>query len=147
VTSLDDVIASSKVVGVQVHNAFPENKEALTYLIELSRQLQDQGKVEHYEVRLQRLERVLGMRESIPRRSPREPTSPGLGQSIAPSQQPAFPYAPVSETFMDAQMPGFDLLPAADAVGLDVSEPATGRGKARDPWEHQELGADLLPGL
>jgi hypothetical protein len=138
--------------GVQIHEQFPENMEALKFLVQIAGELQDQGKRAQYECKLQKVERVLAMREDIPKPSSRQAE---CERDAVSAMFPAQNHAAGTGTRQlaglgefEQGLGGYTLLPEAMAyqtpANACVALQAT-RGKAQ-VWE-EELGANLLPGL
>lgn len=118
---------------LQVHDDFPDNVEALQFLVQLAGELQEPQKRALFEGRLQKVERALAIRDDLP--------SPA-----------AFSGAPAPDNGAFSGVAGEELLPDTDGFGpgaplLDgaVMVHGGGGGKA-DIWQ-EDLGANLLPGL
>lgn len=133
---------------MQVHAKWPDNAEALRFLVQLCGDLQDQERREAYEARLQKVERAAALREDVPQ---------------PPSRQAAADRAAMLDTLgggttgtrvlgddwgADVGPGGQVLLPEAlDAPAAAVAaEHGAAPAKGKDFWD-EELGADLLPGL
>lgn len=50
-----------------MHEQYPDNKEALKFLVQLAGELQDETKRVKYETALTKVERLLAMQEHVPR--------------------------------------------------------------------------------
>jgi hypothetical protein len=142
---------------MQIHVKFPENVEALRFLVQLSTDLQEQSKHDMYEGQLQKVERMLAMREDIPkptsRQTDRNQTSvfDALGGVTSPEV--------VASGTRQLALDGYDmdidgqqqLLPEVlSADGLLASEQSVASRSnpiAKDNVWDNNLGVDLLPGL
>jgi len=118
-----------------VHERFPDNHEALRFLIHICTDLQEGAKLRDYQAKLAKLERLSSMQEAIPQ----------PGQLRQAAEEAAAGAA------RGEGLGGGDLLPDEDAYGGAATGSrvvqAVGGQKAAREWEEEELGADLLPGL
>ena len=136
-----------KVLSMQIHERFPDNLEALRYLVQLSGELQEQGKRDAYEVKLQKVERVLAMREDIPKPTSRQAERSPSGATVMLDGRRQV------QQSMEWGLGGEALLPegGAGAIGAYAAPANGGRmvsmGAAGQKEWDEELGADLLPGL
>jgi hypothetical protein len=143
---------------MQIHAKFPENVEALRFLVQLSMDLQEQSKHDMYEGQLQRVERMLAMREDILKPGSRQ-TDQSRTTAFDAFGEPNPQESVVSGTRQLADINGGDmdlsgqqqLLPEALSVdGLSGHEHNTPLGSnaiAKDNIWDNDLGVDLLPGL
>jgi hypothetical protein len=139
---------------LQIHERFPDNLEALRYLVQLAGDLQEQAKRAQFEAKLQKVERALAMREDIPKPASRQadrsrgsvvggaPSGHATGQRQVP---PGVEWGLGGEALLPESGPYANGQFGAPAGGGRMV--ATGGGGAGNKEWDEELGADLLPGL
>ena len=125
----------------QVHERFPDNHEALRFLIHICTELQEGSKLREYQTKLAKLERLNTMQEAIPQPGQLRQMNEGILQADSMSG-----YAGLG-----TGLGGGDLLPEENVYQAPISGvrivQAVGGQKGGNDWEEEELGADLLPGL
>lgn len=132
---------------MQVHTRFPENMEALKFLIHICSELQEGTKLRQYQGELSKLERFAAMQDGIPQPGQRPAAHLDATSHILNPSQSVGRGGP---SYGGTQgLGGGDLLPEEPVYQApgNVSAVVQGVGGQQGHDWDEELGADLLPGL
>jgi hypothetical protein len=134
--------------GAQVHARFPENMEALKFLIHICSELQEGSKLRQYQAELTKLERFAAMQDGVPQPGQRQSPPDAVSHILTPSHSHANGRGVESHANTQG-LGGGDLLPEEatyQAPGNSSAVVQGAGGQQGHDWD-EELGADLLPGL
>lgn len=130
-----------------MHAKWPDNVEALRFLVQLCGDLQDQGRREAYEERLQKVERAHALREDVPQPPSRQAAADRAAMLHTLGAPAVTGTRVLGDEFGgggELGLGGQALLP--EALGAPQAAGVAPPAKGREIWD-EELGADLLPGL